>query len=498
MNLTKLNRRRVQGLLWRCLLGALGASIGAVLQWVLWPWVGPSRFILFYPTVIATALIGGLPAGIMATAVGALEAVYFFFPPIFHFKVEETCFPVLAFSISSISISILGQLLLQRRTELEAPKTDITKHKLIEEQLRFQLDLTRKITDTAAAAIFVLDKNAHTTFINPEAQRIFGFSLEELYGESLHDKIHHHYPDGRPLPASECPFVRLFEKGAPLRNQETVFFRKDGSAIPVISSNAAIISDGNVVGAVFVVYDITERKQIETDLHAAIASRDEFLSIASHELKTPLTALHLQLQLMVRIANKEPADNKHLAVISSRAFAASQQLVRLLDELLDITRIRAGKLLLDNHEVDLSGAVIEGAAAVSEAARQKGSLIRVKADQPVLGMWDPARINQIIANLLSNAIKYGEGKPIEVTVIADKKMNRAKLLVRDQGLGISREMQSKIFERFERAVPDSKISGLGLGLYIVRQIVKAHGGSIRVESTDKGSLFIVELPLKRD
>ena len=259
---------------------------------------------------------------------------------------------------------------------------------------------------------------------------------------------------------------------------------------------APVVSDGyvNVFG-----HDITARKRLEMDLRAAIETRDDFLSIASHELKTPLTALHLQLQLMGRIVRKEMAGSR-IESLSSGTLQASKQIVKLLDELLDITRIRAGKLILDRQEVDLKAAVIEGVSAVSEEAQQKGIVVTVKADQPVVGKWDPSRITQIISNLLSNALKYGNGNIIEVTVSVDHETAHAKLLVRDQGMGVPREMQSKIFERFERgAVPGNKITGLGLGLYIVRQIVEAHGGSIRVESEPgKGSLFIVELPLRQD
>jgi signal transduction histidine kinase len=241
--------------------------------------------------------------------------------------------------------------------------------------------------------------------------------------------------------------------------------------------------------------EISERTRLETNLRAAVEARDEFLSIASHELKTPLTALQLQLQLMARIANKEPVDTNRLTIMSLRGLEASKQLGRLLDELLDLTRIRAGKLDLEKKELDLKAIVSDGVAAVSEQTRLKGSHITLKAEHSVVGNWDPARINQIISNLLSNAIKYGEGKPIEVMVTADSE--RAKFIVKDHGMGIPHEMQTKIFERFERAVSAKKITGLGLGLYIVRQIVEAHGGSIRVESKPGlGSMFVVELPLK--
>lgn len=238
-------------------------------------------------------------------------------------------------------------------------------------------------------------------------------------------------------------------------------------------------------------------RESERDLREAVSARDEFLSIASHELRTPLTALHLQLELISRMAkNCTHGEDTALSARSEKAIKAQKHLAKLIDDLLDITRIRAGKLELNVEEMNLAEKVIDVVNRMSENAIKAGSIITVSAPAPIPGRWDSSRIDQIVTNLLSNAIKYGNGLPVEVSVSADSKNKIAKISVQDFGLGISEELHSKIFERFERAVSSKEISGLGLGLYIVHQLVEAHGGTINVSSVvNQGSLFTVELPL---
>src|SRR5215208_1954421 len=141
-----------------------------------------------------------------------------------------------------------------------------TKHKRAEEELQYQLGLTRTITDNAADSLFLWDTEGRVTFMNPAAEQTFGWRQEELLGEVLHDRMHHHYPDGRPYPMSECPLVKVFESGQTLREHEDVFFRRDGSPVEVACSHAPIVVDGRITGAVLVVRDITERKQAQEAL----------------------------------------------------------------------------------------------------------------------------------------------------------------------------------------------------------------------------------------
>jgi signal transduction histidine kinase len=173
-----------------------------------------------------------------------------------------------------------------------------------------------------------------------------------------------------------------------------------------------------------------------------------------------------------------------------------QRLTRLVDQLLDTGRIRGGRLELKRGWVDL-GALVRSVMARHEAELDRASSrVSLEVPTPVWGEWDAARLEQVVTNLLTNAIKYGAGSPISIRVERDPEGHWARLRVKDEGIGIAPEMQQRIFERFERAVPSSAYGGLGLGLYICREILHSHGGNIRVVSLpEHGSEFLVELPL---
>lgn len=238
-------------------------------------------------------------------------------------------------------------------------------------------------------------------------------------------------------------------------------------------------------------------KEREAALKKAVHTRDEFLSIASHELKTPLTSLSLQVQLLTRMAQKQaelPRDKiiKMLSVVTRQ----SNHLARLIDDLLDVSRIENGKLTIDfTAGVDLSEIVREAAARFEEQLLISKSELALDLAPDLLGKWDRNRIEQVVINLLSNACKYGNGTQITVrTFLAEES---AVLEVTDHGLGIPEERIPFIFDRFERAVNDTAISGLGLGLYISKQIILAHQGNIAVESKlGAGSTFTVSIPLR--
>ncbi len=247
-----------------------------------------------------------------------------------------------------------------------------------------------------------------------------------------------------------------------------------------------------------------ENARLYLEAQEAVQTRDEFLSIASHELRTPLTSLSLQLQVFSRQLKKGAPAGPGLITVPARSVeiarkcqAQGEKLRVLLDDLLDITRIRLGRLKLVKEPSDLSVIVRDAVDRFRLEAAQKGSSISVDSVDAVVGTWDQMRADQVITNLISNAVKYGGGQPITLAVKRDEVTGRAIFLIRDQGIGITPEMKDRVFERFERAdVESRKIPGLGLGLYICRQIVEAHGGLIRVESEPgKGSTFVVELPL---
>jgi PAS domain S-box-containing protein len=283
---------------------------------------------------------------------------------------------------------------------------------------------------------------------------------------------------------------------APLEHRRQVFghitLMRDAGGAPYTRDDEALLEDLAQRAA-----QAIENARLYGEAQAAIAARDEFLSIASHELRTPLTALRLALENMRRVSTRDailklPA--AHVERVLGTAERQGQRLEKLVAALLDVSRIHMGRLELDVDDVELGAAVGEAIAGLEEEAAQSGSTLRVEGT-PVQGTWDRLRVSQIATNLVGNAVKYGAGKPVEVHY--GPAADQAILVVRDHGIGIDPADQLHIFERFERAVSSRNYGGLGLGLFIVKRIVEAHGGTISVESRPgEGATFRVELPLR--
>jgi two-component system, OmpR family, sensor kinase len=242
---------------------------------------------------------------------------------------------------------------------------------------------------------------------------------------------------------------------------------------------------------------LAREQSVRLQAEAAQRRRDEFASIASHELKTPLTVLKLQLQLLYRmldpaeVATVPPARLLRVIGIGQQHIA---RLTRLTSELLDVSQTGIPHGELSHEDVDLCQLVRDVVAMLAEGQGLDDDRVRVSAPDCVVGCWDRFRLERVVANLLTNATKFGAEKPVDITVTATGPT--AELTVADRGIGIAPEDLDRIFERFERAVPAQDYGGLGLGLYVARQIVEAHGGTITVTSApNAGTSFRVELPL---
>ncbi len=229
----------------------------------------------------------------------------------------------------------------------------------------------------------------------------------------------------------------------------------------------------------------------------AVAQRDEFFTVAAHELRTPTTSLKLNVQSLLRGTRRGEAGQLPASLLAKleNIDRNAGRLNALVNELLDVTRIHAGRLRLDLEPVDLAVLVQDVAARFELPATQTHSPLLLEASGPVTGSWDRLRLEQVVTNLLSNALKYGAGKPVRLRVSADATC--ARLEVRDEGIGIAPESLPRLFGRFERAVSERHYGGLGLGLYITRQIVEALGGTVSVTSTPgAGATFTVQLPFE--
>ncbi len=228
----------------------------------------------------------------------------------------------------------------------------------------------------------------------------------------------------------------------------------------------------------------------------SVFKRDEFLAIAAHELRTPLTPLRLHMSNIEQLLRSGEEQSALLDRLRRRFEIAARQMnrvVKLVEALLDMSRLMRDRLELEPGRVDLGALVRDVGERFCCDATRSESTITVHARDGIEGIWDGGRLEQVLTNLLSNAVRYGNGKPIEVRV--EDRGEAASFAVRDQGIGISPADRVRIFERFERAVSGCHYGGLGMGLWISRRIVEAHGGTIEIESQPgRGSVFTVTLP----
>jgi PAS domain S-box-containing protein/excisionase family DNA binding protein len=338
---------------------------------------------------------------------------------------------------------------------------------------------------------------------NRGAEQLYGYTAAEVIGRPISLLI----PDDRP---DELPSIMdQLKRGERIDHYETERVTKEGKRISVSVTISPIRNaSGRLVGASAIARDITERRQLERQREelldrerqaraaseAAVRARDEFLSIASHELRNPLATVKGHCQLVLRRLDRDGRLDAKRATEALRAIACqSDKLNRLIDQLLNVSRLETGKLQLERQTVDVV-AVVE--QVVSNArARGDDHAISVAAPGSIEIEVDPLRLEQVLTNLLDNAIKYSpKDGGIEVRVQSAEDV--LEIAVRDHGPGVPLEKRSLIFERFYQAHGNGHKSGLGLGLYVSRQIVELHGGEITAEfPSDGGSRFIVRLPL---
>ncbi|NTX04636.1 HAMP domain-containing histidine kinase [Myxococcus sp. CA040A] len=363
-----------------------------------------------------------------------------------------------------------------------------------EDQLRL---LISSVTDYA---ILTLDVRGYIASWNLGAERIKGYLAEEILGQHFS----RFYPPedvawGKPEWELESAIRlgRFEDEGWRIRKDGTRFWAN-------VVITALFDETGELRGFGKVTRDFTQRKHAEETremerLREALHARDEFLSVASHELKTPLTPLQLKLSAMRRTAESNPealvADGR-LARELAAASGQVRKLADLIDDLLDVSRINVGRLPLEPARMDLSALVRDVTTRYEAQAAAAGCRLELDVPTSLEGMWDRRRMDQAVTNLVTNAIKYGAGKPIRLSLSADD--TTVVLTVQDEGIGIAPTQQHRIFERFVRAVSERNYGGMGLGLFITHQIVEAHGGTIQVESQlGRGSTFTLRIPMKR-
>jgi PAS domain S-box-containing protein len=376
--------------------------------------------------------------------------------------------------------------------------TEQVKDRMARDALTKQL---QAIVENMNEGLILCDENGKMLLWNPAACKMHGLHKAEDVFEyySAYPKMFQLYSiEGDLLELDEWPITRTL-RGEKFIAQEYIVESLETSErwIGSYSGSPIFDNEGRIVFAVMTIRDVTSRINSEKILRDAINSRDEFLSIISHELKTPLTSLKLQNQSAIRKIHKGNVGDlstDRLSVLFDKNENQINRVIRLVDDMLDLTRIQSGKFSYNFIKCDLHEVAMDVYERFKDQFESAGMLLSNQSIESVVGFFDRDRIEQLMVNLLTNALKYGKGNA--VTIRLEVLNNVARLEIQDHGIGVKPENVEIIFKKYERIVSADEVSGLGIGLFICREIVEAHGGKIWVESTfGEGSKFIAELPL---
>ncbi|NJO57433.1 MAG: GAF domain-containing protein [Richelia sp. RM2_1_2] len=402
----------------------------------------------------------------------------------------------------------LEQRVQERTAELRREISEREQAKASLERLSRQSGL---ILNSAGEGIYGLNSQGKLTFVNPAAARMLGYRVEELIvsianknldsypsyilsefphqseERFMHRILNHSKPDGSPYPWEENPIYATLKTGAVQHIVDDTFYRRNGTKFPVEYVSTPILEKNQIVGAVVIFKDITERQIVER-------MKNEFVSVVSHELRTPLTSIRSALGLLSHGSlNNQPAKSQRMLEI---AFDNTNRLVRLINDILDIERINSGKVTMEKQNCNAAELMIQAVDEMRAMAEKAEIKLALKPFE--VQLWaDPDRIIQTLTNLLSNAIKFS---PPHSTVFLGAKVQDSQILfqVKDQGRGIPEDKLETIFDRFQQvdASNSRHQGGTGLGLAICRSIVQQHGGKIWVESIlGRSSIFYFTLPL---
>ncbi|MCW9033121.1 MAG: PAS domain S-box protein [Rhodospirillales bacterium] len=383
---------------------------------------------------------------------------------------------------------------------------DISERKETELALKEAEKNTRIILESAAEGIYGLDEKGKVTFINPAACKMLGYEADELIGKSMHEIIHHSYPDGSEYPKDKCTMYAAFKDLEVHKTDDEVLWCKNGTSFPVKHISTPILKEGVAVGVVINFSDITQEATAKKKLEAAKVeaerankAKSEFLSSMSHELRTPMNAI-IGFGQMLEFNDKDPLTPAQKKCVD-HILSGGKHLLDLINEVLDLSRIEAGKLQLSLEKISLSEVVSECINLSETLADKRNIKIETckECTRKTEVYADRVRLKQVILNLLSNAIKYNRIDG-QVTINCSKTdSNTLRISITDTGDGIPADQQGDLFTPFNRLGAESSgIEGTGIGLALTKNLIEAMGGSVDFMSIPgKGSTFWIEAPITK-
>lgn len=367
----------------------------------------------------------------------------------------------------------------------------IRRSRRLDAQLRRRVSELEAVLSGMTDALLIVDREGAVVRLNHAARELLAIDASTnsiVLGQTLDPALWSQWPAGpRAVAAVLQPMIEALREGQPLHDRE-VELHADGLRVLSFSGAPLLDAEGGPTGAVIVFRDVTSRREVER-------LKDEMLSIAGHDLRTPVTVIKGQAQLLHRRIQSGKSEPAAALAIVTAIEGQADRLWKLLNLLLDLSRVEAGRMELDLEPLDLvrlAKDVVETVRATTDRHQ-----LTVRATDAVEGEWDEARLSQVLQNLVGNAVKYSPaGGEIAVEIMRDKQW--ATVRVVDQGVGLAPEERPHVFERFYRASGTRRLEGTGLGLYICQGIVNAHGGRIWAESAGigTGSAFCFSVPRK--
>lgn len=359
----------------------------------------------------------------------------------------------------------------------------------------FNKNFVTKLMDITPIGIAIVGRWGNVTGWNKKAASIFDTNESQILGKPLSQLFEH---------SEAIQLEKYLDKSLKKRNtgeNNTLSLERKTNDKPrqVLNITAApFYAEETEKALILAIKDVTENVDLLSRLKKEVESRDNFLSMASHELRTPLTAMRFNLELLrAKIQKENLPGTSDILELNNKSLDQTEHLNELIEDLFDIAKVHSGKLDFDMEKFNLSEFVKNYLAEIEQKFDEVHTELELDIEPNVVGVWDKGRVEQAFSNLLSNLFKYAPQAPVKITLKTKGKW--AHLSVIDQGPGIPKEQQEKIFERFERAGANKTISGLGIGLFITKKIVEGHTGKVEVQSSPgEGSTFTLKLPMDLD